>query len=450
MRQAVGVAGVMAATGSNVCSASAQESTPGLQAVLGEAARRTESVFLTAPERIPVEFFAGGEFENPAIFNDRIFWHTDSQTYVGLSLSMLRSLENELMEVYGIDTPTFEAMHNLVSLRISDWGYSSFFSRAQARSCLLLDISGAYVLRSETNSGRVVSSMLTDGQEKRLVYTDAAFYKPDIAWNDKYGLVATDGLRITDRFESELGQFVELENYELIGSPHQVVGRKLKELQELGVVEPLEVSRFENSRELSGYKTFRILPNTKGDPTIVLLISEKEYGLATDFGLVDAIVQACRRLNEIDPDGNNKLNVEYLNKQYNLWVIGGDTPPETFVTNKDFSASFNAARGIIKINKQKYNVASGGGLVANVMGMLLLESRHIYSFQHFIWNGKTHELMSRDRRHLDGGLDKAVYVIELIERVRNRLTDTEYQIIRWIADATHELYSQRLAMQGES
>lgn len=401
-------------------------------------------------EMLPLEVMhlANRDYPHAEEYNGRYFKDERSGSMVVLSQKMFDQLASESFG--GKGDPTVEGMAEI--LKLGDW--SDIFSRlsgSSAEETWFLQEEGAYIFhRTKTPKSNTIIFFSVDGSRKEISYqTTNPFYKPQLAWcSDKAksfeGLVGTDGYRATHYYNGAVSEWFEFDQYPVFGTAEQRMKKSL--LDFLGEnntdsggkqINPLdlnleEVGLYLRTGKTEGFKSFKILPNAKGEPTIILVTGGK-YGLRTDLRNIQSIETAVKRINEVDPDA-----IELLVQQYGLRAISFEVAPGvTFVNYPGYGSTFDRILGIINFNEKTQSYFTPISSIARILG----ESRDIYNSHHSEYDGTRWNFTLKNRLNANEGIDKSIWLKNWAETNKGKLSREEYENLLNFANNAINLYS---------
>lgn len=382
---------------------------------------------------IGLEYVAGGEFMNVEDFNNPIEKHPVGAVVVYSSKSAMVK-EKKLINKYR--------------------------SKLQKQD-LIYCISGkAYLIRAQEYSDGSIRDLVykldtfsIENESARVIYLQGS-PKYTIEFDYIKGkLVATDGLKIMAVRDNKTKNFVELDEYEMLGNAEQRIRKRLYKCIEGYAVNndgeefhnPLgldvdEVEKYSKTGNDSNCKTFKVMENAKGEPAFFVNTSEK-YGLNDDS--LKYMQQAIDRFNVIDPE-----LIDTITNRYGLTCVTYDMagPEEGVFRGKGWSGSYNTYLfgNVVFFNQyHKFYAETINPIFyrAEIGYNLLVESRAVYYREMDWYEGIISEAKEDffDKAEDNEEADKYDYALALIDKWYKERLLTWDEYTYWTNNASASL-----------
>ncbi len=260
------------------------------------------------PIATALNYIAGGKFQNPE------------------SIKLVAITDNLSGAVVSFSDSDFKNL--TISIDQSQQDYIDTSIVGQIRSNLhegdFVYVMGgeAYVFNPESKGGSVkpyINRIAMDGKITRVFEdADSRLYGFESIVCDKdAGICLSDGYKINYKYDPDTDQFVELDNYTMLGTAKQRMQSHIESLAKLTAdIDQEDVEAFGREGNTDHCRTIRVFNDSKGDPALCAIIGG-QYGLRDNS--IDAIDIAICRLNLLDPTLVTKMC-----NQYGLNCITGD------------------------------------------------------------------------------------------------------------------------------
>jgi len=261
----------------------------------------------------------------------------------------------------------------------------------------------AYLVRPKEYSTGDIKNMVykldtfksVDDEKSKILY-DEGWWKYEVSFDySKKSVVATDELKIMADYDVKTGEFVERDEYKMLGTAEQRIRKSLNKCVEsytddadgtmtynsLGL-DKTEVKKYCETGDDTNCKTFKIMKNADGEPAFIVNTSEKYGFTETNLGYIQ---QAVDRYNEIDP-----TIIDTITNRYGLtcvsYDIGGGQLAGVFDGNTGWSASYELEmfRNVVVINEHNKGLVNSPDSAYSRIFFdynLFVESRACYSRQ---------------------------------------------------------------------
>lgn len=298
----------------------------------------------------------------------------------------------------------------------------------------------------------IVSAKILDTEpEVALTFPNInPFYRPTVRFEPEMGYVAADNLRITHQYDPESSKWYELEKYIPIGTAQERMNQSLRDLlgtnQTLGMdnpntpivdnplgLDPNEVETYLSGEKADNFSSFRILPNSKGEPAIIL-VTGGQYGLSTGFGNIEAITAAVKYMNSVDP-----TIIDTLTIQFGLRAISADIAPgDHFSRLPGYGSTFDRLLGILIYNEKELRT------VGAHIGIIIGETRGIYNNRKLINRarpGADSIIKVDDQLSERSTADKALWLKQWVESYKLGLPKQVAEPLSLFTDSVVKYYS---------
>lgn len=279
------------------------------------------------------------------------------------------------------------------------------------------------------------------------------WYRPTVKFEEGMGYVATDNLRITHTYDPESGLWYELEKYIPLGTAEQRMNTYLQKLLTgtnttdlTKIVDNVldldlnEVNTYIRTGRSDNFHSFRILPNAKGEPAIIL-VTGGQYGMSTSFGNIDQIVEAVKLMNEVDP-----TIIDTLTIQFGLRAISADIAPGGLFNRlaqpssnfPGYAATLDRSLGIVIYNEK------GAQNVGIHIGRIIIEARGLYDSHHIIPSSIPQPLVLIDNNLIDPrkhNQEKSLFLKSWVETYAAKLPEQIAKQLISYTDAQIEAFS---------
>lgn len=195
-------------------------------------------------------------------------------------------------------------------------------------------------------------------------------------------------------------------------------------------IDPNEIQVYLDTGNVEGYKTFKFLFNTKGEPAFILVTKDSRE-LKPELGNAEVLFEAVKRLNEVDPEIINVLTNKFGLKAFTT----GD--PAFFKLYPNYDAGFTDF-GAILLNET--TITSRRSRIS-IMATLIVESRHMYYLSSYHEEGVISVSNKPDRLADIGGVDKARFLRNWVNQ-QNKLSPEERQELLSTADFIETWYTE--------
>lgn len=280
----------------------------------------------------------------------------------------------------------------------------------------------------------------------RLYNPNYAISSKEAVQRDEKGhIIATNGVSITHKYNEDTGKWLKLEENLPYATPKVRIKHTLNSLLKMNysltntdkanteISNPLnifegDVERYLETKSDADTKSFKIVNNSKGEPSLVLATNPLS-GIHEGNQSVNGILKAFDFLNKIDPE-----IVDKIAHQYYVRAIAG----EVFDTNlrkQNFDSIPRASINTICLN--------GNNIKSNYIHAalsVLLQSRNVYFWKNTVFINGVSNTMVKDKYSEKLALDKFYWTSMWLNQNKSKMTKPEYDEMSSLLSRTTERF----------